>query len=172
MKIRENLEILIEKHPYAVSLNEKLIIESEGAGGDSNSYYTNIVGNKLATSIDSDAPSKKIRDWVLSLIMNRYQTSSHTGNVNYTVDMWFAQYNKGDYTKMHYHIPFALFSFVYFVNAPRGASPLVFPTSGRKIKPEEGKVVIFSSSLWHQVPKNRCENRLVLAGNLMSYKTQ
>ena len=33
-------------------------------------------------------------------------------------------------------------------------------------KAEEGKIVIFSSTLKHYVPKNRCDNRLVLAGNM------
>ena len=50
-------------------------------------------------------------------------------------------------------------------------SPLVFTTSGKKIKAEEGKVVIFSGDILHHVPKNRCNNRIVLAGNIFSHLT-
>ena len=55
---------------------------------------------------------------------------------------------------------------MYFINCPRGSSPLIFKASGKRIKAEEGKIVVFSSNLKHYVPKNRCENRLVLAGNM------
>ena len=57
--------------------------------------------------------------------------------------------------------------FVYFVNAPKGASPLVFTTSGKKIKAEAGKVVIFPGTMYHHVPKNKCKNRVILAGNMV-----
>lgn len=79
-------------------------------------------------------------------------------------DFWGAVYNHGDYTITHTHSLNHL-SFVYFVNTPRGSSPLVFTTSNKKIKAEEGKVVVFNSSLWHHIPKNRCDNRIIIAGN-------
>ena len=42
----------------------------------------------------------------------------------------------------------------------------MFSTTGRKIKPNEGTVVIFPSIMKHHVPPNKCEDRIVLAGNL------
>ena len=80
--------------------------------------------------------------------------------------MWFARYNKNDSCTSHDHLPFALFSFVYFVNTPKGSSPLVFTTSGKKIKAEEGKVVIFPACVYHDVPPNECDGRIVMAGNV------
>ena len=44
--------------------------------------------------------------------------------------------------------------FVYFIQCPRGSSPLVFSTSGKRVKAEEGKVVIFPGNIYHHVPKN------------------
>ena len=57
------------------------------------------------------------------------------------------------------------FSFVYFVKTPKGSSPLIFTNSGKRIKAEEGKIVIFPGRLLHHVPKNKCEGRMTLAGN-------
>ena len=59
----------------------------------------------------------------------------------------------------------SIWSFVYFIDCPRGSSPLVFSDSGKRIKAEEGKLVIFPGHLRHHVPKNKCEGRIVLAGN-------
>ena len=170
MKIRENHEIIIEKYPYAESLNKELLLESQTPGNDTNILYTNIVGKKLHPSHLPDAPSKKIESWVYNILQNTYNYSN-TQNILYKIDMWFAQYNKGHYTKSHYHIPFAMFSFVYFVNCPKGSSPLMFTTSGKRIKPEEGKVAIFPGNVKHHVPKNNCENRLTLVGNVMAHPT-
>ena len=90
--------------------------------------------------------------------------------ISYDVSMWFAIYDEGDYAKSHHHIPYSLWSFVYYVNTPKGSSPLVFTTSGKKIKAEEGKLVLFPAGVRHHVPKNRCKNRLVLAGNLIPFR--
>lgn len=80
------------------------------------------------------------------------------------VDCWGAVYNRGDYTETHNH-NLNYLSFVYFVNTPKGSSPLVFTTSNKKIKAEEGKVIIFNSSINHHVPKNKCDDRIIIAGN-------
>ena len=53
-----------------------------------------------------------------------------------------------------------LLSFVYFVKCPKGSSPLVFTTSGKKVKAEEGKIALFPANILHHVPKNRCEGRV------------
>ena len=51
------------------------------------------------------------------------------------------------------------------MRSPKGSSPLVFDTSGRKAKPDEGKIVIFPGLIKHSVPNNRCDGRVVIAGN-------
>ena len=79
--------------------------------------------------------------------------------------MWYARYDKNNHTLEHDH-NLSWLSFVYFVKCPRGSSPLVFTTSGKKVKAEEGKIALFPANILHHVPKNKGEGRLVLAGNL------
>ena len=78
---------------------------------------------------------------------------------------WFVRYGRGDETPDHDHLP-ALYSWVYFIKCPKGSPPLVFTRSRKKVKSEEGKVVIFPSWLWHHVPPNKCDGRIVLVGNV------
>ena len=170
MMVRDDLEVLSHKHLYADSLKEKLMTEAFGveSSGYENTKFTNIVGTKLMVDTSPDAPSKIIRDWVVNTIRNKY-FYANVQRMGYNSTLWFAKYNKGDYAKNHSHEPYALFSWVYFINCSKGSSPLVFTTSGKKIKAEEGKCIIFPSHLRHHVPKNRCENRLTLVGNVMPY---
>ena len=167
MKIRENLDILIDKHPHSETLNKKLILESDDLV-ENNYYYSNIQGKKKNLTLDKNSSSRLVLEWVKNLILNRYHQRSHSAEkIRYSWVAWFVEYNKGNSCLEHNHIPFALFSFVYFVNTPPGSSPLVFATSGKKIKAEAGKVIVFSSEMMHYVPKNKCDKRLVLAGNLL-----
>ena len=170
IKVRDKSNVLIEYHPHAESLNEKLITESS-TWKCPNRFYTNIHGEKWSTNNkDKSNPSQLVFEWVKSLLRDFYRLRSDAVvSMKYDVEMWFAKYDKGDYATEHHHLPCALFSFVYFINCPRGSSPLIFKESGKRIKAEEGKVVVFSSNLKHYVPKNRCENRLVLAGNMRTY---
>ena len=81
---------------------------------------------------------------------------------------WLAWYREEEFAIPHHHHP-AAYAFVYFVKCPKGSSPLIFTTSGKRIKAEEGKVVIFPGNLCHHVPKNKCDGRIVLAGNILFY---
>ena len=86
-------------------------------------------------------------------------------NVLEPTDYWGAVYNKGDHANKHEHT--CAFSWVYFINCPKGSAPLVLSDSNTKIKAEEGKVVIFPGLTYHHVPKNKCDDRIVMAGNLI-----
>lgn len=78
---------------------------------------------------------------------------------------WGVIYNKGDYILPHSHSTEASYSFVYYLNAPKGSSPLIFSKFNYEVIPEFGKLVIFDSRLFHEVPKNKSENRACLVGN-------
>ena len=175
MIIKESHEIIIKNHPYYESLNKKLMKDLESLEfftPNNLLKYTSIQGLQTIPIKEKDRTSNMILvlEWVTQLLTNHIGFSvaegakEFGGKVKY--NMWFAKYNKGDCTKVHQHLPAALFGFVYFVNSPLGSSPLVFPTSGKKIKAEEGKVVIFPSSIKHGVPFNRCKNRIIMAGNI------
>lgn len=168
MKVRENVDVIIKTYPFAPSLKSRLLSEVK-EGSSVNPFFSNITGKKIDVKESLDAPSKRVGDWVVNLIRNEYNYHNSEG-INYEIKMWFAQYDEGDSCKDHHHIPFTSFSFVYFVNSPKGASPLIFTTSGRKIKSEEGKVVIFPMNLMHHVPKNKCKERITLVGNAMAVR--
>ena len=81
------------------------------------------------------------------------------------VELWGQYYKKGDYQITHAHNPLS-WSFVYYVNAPKGSAPLVFTSSNKKIFPKPGMLVLFPSWLEHYVPKHKCEEiRSVVLGD-------
>ena len=57
-------------------------------------------------------------------------------------------------------------SWVYFINCPKGSSPLVLTDSGKRISAEEGKVVIFPGFVRHEVPVNKSDDRVALICNM------
>lgn len=82
------------------------------------------------------------------------------------VDLWGQLYRFGDYQIPHQHHPND-FSFVYYVNTPEGSSPLYFDDTKQTIFPKAGKMVLFESWIRHSVPKNQCEGRSIIAGNII-----
>ena len=106
-----------------------------------------------------------IRDWVTTLIFKYYSYLITGYGKIVHVNSWIARYDDGDSAKDHNHHPID-FNYIYYVNCPKGSSPLILTSSGKKIKAEEGKVVIFPGITQHYVPKNRCDNRIVVAGNV------
>ena len=161
MQITQKLEIIIENYPKYKSLNKKLLLECKKCP-QNNNYYTNIIGTKLF--VEDDPYSESILNWVIKILKKKFH-NINSEPLNYNKSMWFAQYNEGDYTKVHSHEPYAVFSWVYFVNCPKGSSPLILNTT--KIKAEEGKLVIFPAFIKHYVPKNKCKNRITLVGNML-----
>ena len=80
---------------------------------------------------------------------------------------WANVYEKGDYAISHCHKPMD-FSFAYFVKSKWYYPPLVFTHSGKRIRPKEGRYIIFPSYVKHHVPKHRYrDTRITLSGNLL-----
>ena len=160
MECRENLEFLVEYHPFHESLNKKILEEKYNFLYNPlvDGYNSNIRAYRTLGDLNNKGITL-VKEWISTLIRQKYP------GFDYSVSAWIAKYNKGDYILEHDHIP-AGFSFVYFVKTPKGSSPLVFSTSGKRIKAEEGKVVIFPACMRHHVPKNRCEERVTIAGNV------
>ena len=168
MYCRENLEVEIYHHPHYQSLNEKLMDDFSKLSF--NSYedtpnFTNIKGSQFGFCGRELSLKPKgvniIENWVEQIIRDREK-----GSFNFNFSTWVARLDKNQETVEHNHLPYCSFAFVYFVNTPKGSSPLVFPTSGKKIKPEPGKLVFFPASLRHKVPINKCDNRVTIASNI------
>ena len=165
---RENLEIEIHHHPHYQSLNEKLMSDFSRlifTPHDELDNHTNIKGRQF--NFVNHPPSikprgvKLIENWVKQIIKN---DCPHP--IDFDFGTWAAILDKGQQTLEHDHLYVASHAFVYFVNAPKGSSPLVFPTSGTRIKAEPGKLVLFPATLRHKVPTNKCDNRITIASNI------
>ena len=159
MKVGERYTVHKRVYPFANKLNPKLhqiildnaTIDDKGARMTSWKSYGIKEFNLICTWI---------RNFLLSSSLTR-----HDDLILRDYDLWGQLYNEGSYQVPHDHLP-AHWSFVYYVNTPRGSSPLVFTTTGKRIKAEDGKVLIFPSTLFHHVPINKCDDRITYAGNI------
>jgi len=167
MRIREECDIIIERHPYYESLNKKLMEDVEKVdypeGLSYEDYYKFYAKHSSYHTVTDNI--KVVNSWVLN-VLRIYFGSSLSNYQSKVIQNWFAVYDRGDYVDCHNHFPLS-FSFVYFVNCPRGSAPLKFHYSGKKVKAEEGKLVIFPAHVGHSVPKNKCKNRVSLIGNVL-----
>ena len=164
MNIREHHSIIIEKYPYFESLNKKLLKDVEEVDY-SLSYKTNVKAKMSSWRTTSTSSMDIVKDWVISILHIKYSWIYEEKYKLFFPELWFAEYNKNDHANIHDHTPFS-WSFVYFIQCPKGSAPLIFTSSGKKIKAEEGKIVIFPSSVKHHVPTNKCNDRIVMAGNI------
>ena len=178
MIVSENHYLIIETHPRAEQLKEKLIEEidncSDVLDASLGSEMTNMVAKKIFLTPSLSNPSGQILKWINDIVVFTHSVGLPSGVscdspeavTTYQTGMWVGRYGKGHYCKSHSHYP-SLFSFVYFIKCPPKSSPLIFTTSGEEISAEEGKVVIFPSMLKHHVPYNHSEDRIILSGNMI-----
>jgi len=156
--VNQSVEVFEYFYPFAESINKKLLDEAKLIEY-SESYKTNLEC-KMSSWETKTKNSKIISQWVSSLLYTKHEPWKYSFQID---KLWYAKYDYGDFAHPHTHIPFS-FAFVYFINTPKGSSPLCF--SRKSIKAESGKLVIFPACLKHHVPKNKCENRLIMAGNV------
>jgi len=158
-EIRERLKIFESRYPFANNLNprlHKVILE---------------IGDTLDKPRSVDAKmtewrtENKLFDIVTSFISKHIETDFGIYGMTCS-ECWGIICDNGDSIETHNHQP-SQFSFAYYVNTPKGSSPLVFDTSGYKVKAESGKIVIFDSKLKHHVPKNKCDGRSLISGNFI-----
>ena len=112
---------------------------------------------------------RNLKEYIREEIETHYQPGATSGGGRSWIRMgnfWANVYEKGDYAQSHCHKPVD-YSFAYFVKAKWYYSPLVFTTSGKRIRPKEGRFIAFPSYLMHHVPKHRYNGvRITLSGNL------
>tara|TARA_B100001250_G_C19547122_1_gene677313 strand:+ start:117 stop:617 length:501 start_codon:yes stop_codon:yes gene_type:complete len=161
--ITQKLPIIIETYPLYPSLNFQILKEIKDVPGDM-SYKTNVKAQM--SGWNTTTPSiERLNKWICDILV---RDNSFLRAYSVSVDScWVATYKKDEFANLHDHILYP-YSFVYFVKSPRGSSPLVVGSREKRIKAEEGRVVIFSGSLTHRVPKNKCDGRIVVAGNIQA----
>lgn len=166
IKIRETHRIGVYKHPIYRELNPILSkTVKQLASVDPLKRSTNVKANMTDWFIMDENIAKVIK-WTEFLITKNFcqnYIGKNTKPELKLIDCWGIVYGKNDYAQSHTHD--VAYSFVYYVNSPKGSSPLIFDTSGKKIKAEEGNVIIMPGNILHSVPKNKCNERIVIAGN-------
>ena len=164
MKIKEEHDIIIEHHPHHESLNKKLMKDMEKVRDPKWGIPDGV--RARVTDWHADSPNiDLVVSWITNILYERYPWILERGYRLFFSNRWFASYPRGECALTHAHFPFS-WSWVYFVNTPKGSSPFIFTTSGKRVEAEAGKVVIFPGNVYHHVPKTRCDNRVVLAGNI------
>ena len=112
---------------------------------------------------------RNLKEFVREEVETHYRPGATSGGDRrriYCESFWANVYEKGDYANSHCHKPFD-YSFAYFVKTRWYYPSLVFTESGKRVRPKEGRYVIFPSYLMHHVPKHRYKDtRITLSGNL------
>ena len=164
-------KLLIGDYPFQDQLKKELVPLLRDYPNKFNGK-TNVIGKMTEWQWNSESIGvRRLKKYILNEIKTKSPLYMHDGKVwdLYFRDFWGNVYSKGDYAKKHKHLP-AVFSMVYFLKSKWYDSPLVFTSFGQKIRPKEGRYVIFPGYLYHHVPKHRYgHKRITLSGN-MYYK--
>jgi len=166
--LSENLPYAEYHYPYAEKINPllfsfisslKIDIPYNGGKKDIRNITRWIKNERLYVQ---NKEVEIISEWVFNILRRDFYC--HPGID--LLELWGLIYKNGDSHHSHCHPPF-LYTFCYYINSPKGASPLVFSTSKKKFKPESGKLLIFDARLFHEIPINKGEFRCVLSGNFL-----
>ena len=161
----------IYDYPYASKAKSKLYQEIE------NNLDHRVVGGGYITLMDFHKRGIRDVDLIVQWINNLVPEVAYKftqggddsdGGVGFhnsfeIEELWGIIYNKGEGVIKHNHFPWCM-SFCYFVNVPKNCVPFIL--EGKRIKPIEGRMIIFPSFLYHLAPPSKCDGRCVIAGNI------
>ena len=162
MYLRERLEVKEHFYPFATKINPILYdniltipceselklernVESQGMVRWIKHNNLKIENKKLSL----------LEKWISQMVDRDFVINKRSALFCY--EMWGLIYEDESKVEVHSH-PDALYSCSYYVNAPKGSAPLIFTTSNRKIKAEEGKLIAFDGRLDHHVPRSKINN--------------
>ena len=130
----------------------KKIIDGQG---DRQNNKSNVQAQMTEWVMQDQPGFKKLADIILQMAID-CSLKQFNRNIKPEIsDMWGMKYKSNDYTYTHDHWP-ALWSFAYYLNAPKGAPGLFFPHMGeqggeRKLEP--GLLIMFPGHIQHAVRK-------------------
>ena len=154
-------DLIIEQHPDYEKLNSNLLKESEGVIYDwSDITY---VRGKMSEWHICGKYIDVIKEWAKTLI------PPVKGMIPRIIDAWYARYDYGNHALVHNHGDMYA-SFVYYVKTPEGSSPIVFPDEIETVEAKEGNLLLFPGHINHYVPENKCDSRVIVAGNINLFK--
>ena len=167
MKVKSRCNVLIEDYPFHDKLRDELVSVLENYE-DKQRRASNVKANMTEWNITSPQIEKLKKYTVHEIDKFFPQVMVNEGSAMTLgwKDFWGNVYRKGDFTLSHEHKP-SICSFVYFLKTKWYDSPLVFTNFGERVRPKEGRYVVFPGHIWHYVPKHRYdETRITLSGNL------
>ena len=185
-----NFEFKVKRPVYDVNLlgtkkidtnTNSRLIQKILAYPDVMKHQTNVKANMTDWRMHmKDDDFGKLASTVETIAMNMRYGSTHVDGDTHTVknkgqsprlmtdECWGASYGKGEYTNNHNHWP-ALWSWCYYLQVPKGSSPLVFSEAGIMFEPKVGDLVLFDGQAQHSVPPCDCEEkRVMIAGNIVA----
>ena len=170
MKVTHNAQVLVGDYPFAEKVKEQVLscLKTCNPIPQNNSNVKASIHTEWDWEPDN-ITFRNLKSFIREEIEKYYSPGATSGgprNWIYCRSFWANVYEKGDYAQPHNHRPFD-YSFAYFVKSTWYYPPLVLTDSGKRIRPKEGRYVIFPSYLMHHVPKHRYNGvRITLSGNL------
>ena len=130
----------------------KKIIDGQG---DRQNNKSNVQAQMTEWVMQDEPGFKKLADIVKTMAIECSLKQYNRRIIPEISDMWGVKYKTNDYTFTHDHWP-ALWSFAYYLNAPKNAPGLFFPQMGeqggeRKLEP--GLLIMFPGHIQHAVRK-------------------
>ena len=137
--------------------------------GDRQNHKTNVKAQMTEWKMWNEPGFKQLADIAINLA-KKASTDKHMREVNLRLsNLWGMKYKSGEEAIPHDHWP-ALWSFAYYLNAPKDAPGLFFPDLGEQggeRKLEKGLLVMFEGYIRHAVRKSKFKGyRYVVSGNL------
>ena len=168
MKVSQSSEILIGDYLFQRQLKEE-VLALLAVSNPISKERTNVKAFHTDWNWEPDnLRIKNFKSFILAEIERHFQPGSMKDSSRAPLIMknfWANVYYKGDYADSHGHKPYH-YSFAYFLKCENYHSPLVFSESGKKVRPKEGRFVVFPAYLKHHVPKQQYDDtRITLSGN-------
>ena len=167
--VKHNALISMGDYPFADSVKKEFLFLFKNGVKHIAKDKTN-VSSYIHTSFyweENNIVFRNLKSYIQNEIEKVYKPCHNSNGSRRRIkckNFWGMAYKKGDYARKHNH--YGDFSFLYFVKGKWFHSPLVFSDTGKRIRPKEGRYVIFPAYMYHHVPTHRYnDTRMTISGN-------
>ena len=127
-----------------------------------NDYKTNIHARMTKWNMHDYEDFKWLSDQALGLL---WKYDRRGEGVWSCTSIWGAMYSKDETAIDHAHYP-ASWSGIVYVDYPEGAGCTWFPLIDKRVKPKDGKLIMFPGHLRHSTEPSTCDKRIIIAYNI------
>ena len=170
IEVKDKFPVFVGEYPFHQKLRDELVPQLESYP-DLHGKKTNVKATMTDWNWNSKSVQiKKLKLYIIDILQKEFRYKSiveDTPPIGFK-NFWGNIYHKGDYAQLHDHWPWAQFSFAYFLKSKWYYSPLIFGANYARVRPKEGRFVLFKSFMRHYVPQHRFnDTRITLSGNLV-----